>query len=574
MLRRRISSIDARPVSIRKVSYAACRRSSSRTGLRRGDRSSEATEERIPAQPHRKKFQSLLVFLWLSFTCVAIAGTAEHNQQAQAFFDSTNLLTFHVKVESAEIEALERRPRSYVEGTVSVGNQVLEHVGIRLKGSGTFQPVGERPSIALKFNWKDEHQRFVGLNKLYLENSAQDASRMCKLVANGVFADGGIPAPRITQARVILNEQVLGLYVVSEAINKDFLKNHFGNSSGNMYEAFFSDISRGMKQDNGTPSDQSDLRQLANAAMLKDDAQRKQALAKVLDVDEFLDFLAIEMILANWDGYAFHQNNYRIYHDPDSGRMKIIPHDLDNTFSESGMGLVPPRNGILTAALLATPSDRTDFRERVARLFPKVLDAQRVQRRVTTCVTRLTQDASPEAAACVTRQAGLLERRIQERWHHLGDELAEAFPATPSFDSGGIARLSGWSAKVDWNNSQVKAVVDEATPTLSVEAAEDYCFASWRLAVWLPPGRYRIEGEAKTEGVIGLPSQTGSGAGIRVVGGRRGSGVQGNCNHWVPVRHEFTVQEDCEWVELIAELRAVSGKAWFDPNTLHLIRLR
>ncbi|HLH55577.1 MAG TPA: CotH kinase family protein [Verrucomicrobiae bacterium] len=484
------------------------------------------------------------------------------------------MAVFHVELDDFEAGQLARRPKAYVGGRVRIGEQVFENVGIRLKGSGTFQPISEHPSLAVKFNWKESNQRFSGLAKLFLENSAQDASKMCKFVANAVFADGGIPAPRITHARVFLNERDLGIYVVAEAINKDFLKHHFGDSSGNMYEAFFSDVGRGLKQDNGPLSDQWDLRELAAAAAIRDEAVRKQKLSQLLDVDEFLDFLAIETILANWDGYAYHQNNYRLYHDPVSGRIKIIPHDLDNTFSESGMSLMPPRNAILTSALLATQQDRDAFRERVARLFPRVLDAQHVQRRVGTCVARLSQGASPEEISRIQRQSELLEKRVQERWNHFGQELAGNHPPTPAFDSGGMARLTGWSAKTDWNNAIVKAVVDEDTPVLRIDASQNYCFGSWRLPLWLPPGRYRLEGEARTRGVVGLPSQTGSGAGVRVLGGRRGSGIQGNCGHWAQVRHDFVVQEDCEWVELIAELRATSGTAWFDPETLRLIRLR
>jgi hypothetical protein len=513
----------------------------------------------------------LALFLGVS---LSQAGMAENEGKANEFFSSTNLLTFRVELDPSELGELAQRPKTYVQGRVRVGEKEFENVGIRLKGSGTFQPIYERPSIALKFNWKQSRQRFAGLTKLFLENSGQDATRMCKLVANGIFADAGIPAPRITQAHVILNDRDLGLYVVSEAINPDFLKHHFGNATGNMYEAFFRDINRGLKQDNGEPGDQADLKDLYVAATKKDEQQRKQALEQLLDTEEFLNFLAVEMILANWDGYAFHQNNYRIYHNPSSGRMALIPHDLDNTIFESDMGVIPPRNGVLTAALLATSDDRKAFVRRVERLFPKVLALPAIHHRLRNSVTRLGQGTNSEGVAQIEWQAALLEERIRERCRHIERELAGDHPLTPTFDSGGVAHLCGWSAKPDWNNAQIKAVVEDEKAVFSVQAMGGYCFGSWRLSVWLPPGRYRLEGETETQGVTGLPSQTGSGAGVRVLGGRRGSGVQGDCGHWTTVRHDFEVQEDCEWVVLIAELRAFSGSALFDPETLRLVRLR
>jgi hypothetical protein len=290
-------------------------------------------------------------------------------------------------------------------------------------------------------------------------------------------------------------------------------------------------------------------------------------------VDEFLNFLAVEMIIANWDGYAFHQNNYRLYHDPDKDQIVFIPHDLDNTLAESGMCLMPPRNGLLTSALLETEEDRDAFRERVAALVPKVLDGDRIRARVEAAVIRMKQKARPAEAELIDRQAALLEHRIEERTAHLRAELAGTNPKTPTFNDEGIAQLEGWTPKPDWNHSPLRLAAEENKSLLSIQATNGYCFGSWRLPVWLPPGRYRIEGSAKTAGVFGLPSRTGSGAGVRVLGNMRGGGVDGS-RDWTPVRHRFVVQEGCEWVELIAELRAYRGRAWFDPEQFRLVRIQ
>jgi spore coat protein H len=510
--------------------------------------------------------------LLLMAFAMAPSSASQSADKAQAFFDSTNLTLFQVELADAEIQELMQTPRSYVPGKVRVGERTWENVGIRLKGTGTFEPIYARPSLALKFNWKEDAQQFAGLNKLFLENSDQDASRLCKLVANGAFADAGVPAPRITQAQVELNGHKLGLYVVSEAINKGFLKHHFGTAEGNLYEAEFSDIDSHLKQDNGPPSDQSDLKELCAATRERDQSHRSQLLGLILDKEEFLNFLATEMIVANWDGYVFGPNNYRIYHNPTSGRLSFIPYDLDNTFAESDISLMPPRRSMLIAALLGTNEDRAAFRERVAKLVPKVLDPERIRARVQASAARLTQGADEDQAQVIQRQAVLFQQRIEERAKHLRDELAGTRPPTPVFDSRGVARLDGWMPKTDWNDASVEAVLDNGKPAFAIQATNGYCFGSWRLALWLPAGAYRIEGSAKTSGVAGLPSRTGSGAGVRVLGTRRGSGVL-DSSGWAPVRQDFVVQEDCEWVELIAELRAFTGTAWFDPESLRLVRL-
>jgi hypothetical protein len=52
----------------------------------------------------------------------------------------------------------------------------------------------------------------------------------------------------------------------------------------------------------------------------------------------------------------------------------------------------------------------------------------------------------------------------------------------------------------------------------------------------------------------------------------RGGGLEGSSG-WTPLAHEFSVQEGCEWVELIAELRAFNGSAMFDAEKFRLVRM-
>ncbi len=42
---------------------------------------------------------------------------------------------------------------------------------------------------------------------------------------------------------------------------------------------------------------------------------------------------------------------------------------------------------------------------------------------------------------------------------------------------------------------------------------------------------------------------------------------------WTDFRYPFTVQEETSDVELVCELRATRGEAWFDAGTLRLVRL-
>lgn len=523
------------------------------------------------------------VFLWTLLALArltALAGGANPvaaatpdppQDGADSLFTSPRLAVFDVDLSPAARSQLARSPRRYVPGRVAIDGRSFE-VGVRLQGTGNFEPLSRHPNLAIKFNWMKPGQEFGGVTKLFLKNARQDPTLLCEYAAGAAFADAGLPAPRITHGRVRLDGRDLGLCVVAEAVNKRFLRRHFKDDQGALYEGAFRDVRSNLDQDNGPPSDGSDLAELRAAAHLTNRVARLEALSKVLDVEAFLNFLAVEMIVASWDGYAVHQNNYRIYHDPATGRMFLIPHGLDNTFFESGLSLMPPRKSLLAGALLETEEDREAFRARVAHLLPIVLDLPKLQARLQTAVHKLKQGASPEEAAWIERRAALLQQRAQERLCHLRAELAGERPAPLDFSKDGIAPLGRWTAKPDWNFSDTGCVAQDGRQVLTIRATNGFCFGSWRLPVWLEPGRYRLEALGAATGIDGLPSMTGSGAGVRALGRMRGGGLEGSSG-WTPLAHEFSVQEGCEWVELISELRAFSGSAMFDAEKFRLVRL-
>src|SRR5437867_574567 len=75
-------------------------------------------------------------------------------------------------------------------------------------------------------------QRFHGLQKISLNNSVQDASLVSHKFSRELYTHVGVPVPRAGHTRVELNKRDLGLYVLTEGWNKQFLKRHFKNTKG------------------------------------------------------------------------------------------------------------------------------------------------------------------------------------------------------------------------------------------------------------------------------------------------------------------------------------------------------
>jgi spore coat protein H len=377
----------------------------------------------------------LLRVLLASFSACALGGLARsaassNNPPGHELFSEAVIRHFKIRIENAEMEKLRRDNHTYVRATVTEGTNVFSEVGVRLKGRGSFRPLEDRPSFAVKFDEFVPAQRFCGLTKIMLNNSYQDRSYLSEYLCTSLYRDAGVPAARVTYARVELNGRELGLYVLIEAMNKIFLKQHFKNPSGRLYEGYAQDIDSKLEQDGGAPSDQSDVRALVAAARLAPE-QGMAGLRQVLDVDNFLSFLAVGMLIAQHDSYVLNRNNYRLYHDPDSGRFVMIAHGIDGSFTQNAMPIVPPPRYILAKAVLETTEGRELYRERFGTLFTNVFKLDVMTNRIHAAVARLEAAAINENERTnITGRANGMVGRVVERHQSVLRQLTAPRPAT------------------------------------------------------------------------------------------------------------------------------------------------
>src|SRR5258705_4337080 len=264
---------------------------------------------------------------------VALAKSAKGKPPpGEQFFSESALRTFKFEVLESELARLRRSPRSYVTGQLAEGRHVLTNIGVGLRGHGSFRALEEKPNLVVKFDAFTTNQAYGGLTKLLFHNSAQDETGFAEFAARRLFLDAQLPSARVTHARVQLNGRDLGLYVVIEAMNKEFLKQHFANANGNLYEANLTDIDVPLEQDGGARADQPDRTKLFQICSITNRAERWRDLPQVLDMERFISFVAMEMLTAHWDGYVLHTNNYRLYCNPMSGQFDFLPHGMDWAF--------------------------------------------------------------------------------------------------------------------------------------------------------------------------------------------------------------------------------------------------
>src|SRR5688572_5558899 len=246
--------------------------------------------------------------------------------EAEQLFAGKEVPKIQIEISPEDIKKLEKYsfqfgqqeqdPREQVKAVVKEGGKTYKDVGLQLKGAaGSFRSIHDNPALTLNFDKFVDGQTFHGLDKLSLNNSVQDQTFVSEQFCREMFLKAGVPAPRATHAMVELNGRDLGLYVLVQGWNKRFLKQHFKDTSGNLYDGgFLKDIDKELDTNSGdAPTVQTDRVAVLEAVQEKDLAKRREHLEKVLDLDRFLTFVALDVMLWDWDGYAQNRNNYRLF---------------------------------------------------------------------------------------------------------------------------------------------------------------------------------------------------------------------------------------------------------------------
>lgn len=359
----------------------------------------------------------------------AQSDTTGKRERGADFFDDGPPRKFDVQLSDEAMAALRLQPRVDVSGTVRVGGVTYTDVAVHLKGVATFRPVDDQPSLTLSFSKLAPAQRFHGLRKIHLNNGKEDPTFLCEALAAETFAKAKLPVARVALAKMTLNGRDLGPYIAIEGFTEDFLGRYFSNTNGNLYDSGFRrDITYPLEKLSGKePDDWADLKKLAAAGATLDPDMRWAALERVLDVDGFARYLAMQVITANWDGYAMFMNNYRVYHDPSSDRITFIPHGMDQTFSRATMPLVPPQwQGSLARQFMETRQGQDLYLQQIKALFPITYQAEALAKRADELASRVRSmfgERGETLAAQYDVRVAALRTRILQRGEFLKAQL-------------------------------------------------------------------------------------------------------------------------------------------------------
>lgn len=502
-------------------------------------------------------------------------STPEAQREVDALFAGM-IPILSIRIPEAGLENLRKNPRDYVEAEIEEqGAGVHRHAGIKLKGSaGSFRAIDSRPGFSVNMDKFKGGRPFHGTARFQLNNCVQDESALRELVAGEIARKAGVPASRCTHAIVRLNGKLLGLYVLKEAFREVFISAFFKNPGGRLYDGgFCADIRKDMELDRGDPSDQALLRELLEALKEPDEARQFQRLREVVDTDAYLRHLALENILAHWDGYSFNKNNYRVYEDPASRRFYFFLHGMDQTFGDANWNLQRAPGGSVGAVLWKAATVRSRYLEILKDVYERVLQpvnwADRTEE-VGKRVQEALRAVDPKTAGDYLGRIAAAKQQVKARMDACAKQM-QGNEMLFKLIQGQPLSLESFPWNSQGDNAKFSEAFREDRKILVIQANGE-CKASWRCPVQLPPGKYSFEGAIFTKEVVQVDGPSGSGAGLRISGGSRaGQKALSATNDWTEVRFEFE-SPGGEHV-LVAELCARSGEMWLDRGKLAIRRL-
>ena len=262
---------------------------------------------------------------------------------------------------------------TYFPASITIDGAPVANVGVRKKGNlGSLSTT--RPGLKIKANEYVAGQRIAGLKQLTLNNNHQDDTLISQCLGYGLFRRAGLPAPRCAFAHVTVNGADLGVYSHVESVRDELLQREFGDDTGNLYESggdFIPGATGGFGPKNDA-ADCQDLEEVATALQAPA-AERAARVGEVLDLDEFMRFWAMEVVTGHWDGYANNRNNYFVYHDPTSDRLRFIPWGTDALFT-SQVRSTRPQAVYACGSMAWSLYDAPDTRARYLAALRDVLD--------------------------------------------------------------------------------------------------------------------------------------------------------------------------------------------------------
>jgi hypothetical protein len=324
----------------------------------------------------------------------ALAPAVARAQSTDDLFDDTQLQEVRLVVNTRDWATLKELAdeNTYYPATLIWKNVTVRNIGIRSRGSGTRN--GIKPGLRIDFNRYLTNQTFLGMKALVLDNAYSDPSTIRESVSMKLFARMGLPAPREAHARLYVNNEYAGVYVLVEEIDRTFITRLYGAAESNteqggflfeykwLYDWYFNYLGPGYETYAGLFRPQTrdtdsittlyqPIEEMIRTINESSDQDFATSVGKYLDLTEVMKYLGTETFTVEWDGLAgnWTVNNFYLYRFREGGVSQVIPWDKDHAFTFIEIPIMfRLDSNVLASRSLAVPALRQVFLDTLSQL--------------------------------------------------------------------------------------------------------------------------------------------------------------------------------------------------------------
>lgn len=224
----------------------------------------------------------------------------------------------------------------------------IDNIGFRFRGNTSRDKI--KKSFKVSLNTFVSGQKYQGVEKINLNAEVNDPSMLRSRLCWDLYREYQIPASRSNHVNLYINGDYFGLYQNIEHIDDEFVETYFGNNTGNLYKCTYPANLDYISEDpddyklapwgtrtyelktNEQLDNYSDLAEFISFLNLSSNDDLECKLKDYFNVSSYLKVAAIDVLVGNWDGYIYNQNNFYLYHNPLSDQFEYIPYDVDNTW--------------------------------------------------------------------------------------------------------------------------------------------------------------------------------------------------------------------------------------------------
>jgi spore coat protein H len=481
-----------------------------------------------------------------------------------------------IEISESTMREVEADHRPYGRTKLTINGEAFSSTGLKLKGAaGSYRHFDEKPAFTINLDKFRKKQSYDGIDKFHLNNAAQDETFLHEWLGSEMFKAIGYPYPRVGHAWVTLNDGSKRLYVVRENYNPKLLGRFFADSKGNLYDGgFLQDIDAELEKDAGEGDDERlDLVKLREALASEDFSDRLAQVPRLIDMDRFMTFMAMERLLCHWDGYSCNTNNYRLYFDPESGQAVFLPHGMDQLFGGLDMDMIEYSSPMLSSFIMGSNHWRQKYRQEAKRVFEKLakMDWDQIIEQKGRVLLAAVETFPQDETNGFRDRIDDLKGRVKERFRILEEQLAaeESSPAIIALNE--PVRLTHWYENKDRDEIEVRIPESNRKEKIRINLPEEEGgYGGIERSELLSRGTYQFSGRFRLTSVEAIEDAE------ETMVWRLSSNEEwvrmGNTDGWQDFSIETKVVEDQKRLVMGIAIRAKRGLLVIDPESLRLTK--